>query len=180
MASARAMATRWAWPPDSSRGLRCGQLGDAEALQPVAGHRLGRLPALAARATAERDVVERSEVGEEQLALEDQAHPPLADRRGEQVGVAQERRALDVDEPRDRVEQAALAGAVRADDGQHLPGLGGERGPHPVGDPEVGHELGGHGVPSQWSRSATSTPIETTSITRLSESAASWSACRVT
>ena len=36
------------------------------------------------------------------------------------------------------------------------------------------------GVPSQWSRNAISTPIETTSITRLSESAASWSACRVT
>ena len=37
-----------------------------------------------------------------------------------------------------------------------------------------------HGVPSQWSRRATRTPTETSSITRLRERAASWSACRVT
>ena len=64
------------------------------------------------------------------------------------------------------------------------PGSAVKAGVHPVGDPEVRDEPvlrdRAHGVPSQWSRSATSTPIETTSMTRLSDSAASWSDWRVT
>ena len=78
------------------------------------------------------------------------------------------------------VQQAALAGTVGSDHGKHLTRLGRESRLHPAGHAQVGDEGRAHGVPSQWSRSATSTPIETTSMTRLSESAASWSACRVT
>ena len=125
---------------------------------------------------------------EQQLALEDQAHPSLADRHGQQVGAAQHGPALHVDEPGHGVQERALASTVGSDDRQHLARLGGEGGPDAVGDPQVGHEPavrggvegGAHGVPIQWSRSATSTPIETSSITRLSDSAASWSAWRVT
>ena len=92
--------------------------------------------------------------------------------------------ALDVDEACQGVEQGALAGAVGPDDGQHLARLGGERGVDAVGDPQVGDERSGggraHGVPNQWSRRATRTPTETSSISRLIEMAASWSAWRVT
>ena len=139
---------------------------------------------LAAGPQAEGDVVQGGEVREEQLPLEHQPDPPLADGQGEQVGAAEVRAALHVDEPGDGVEQRALAGAVGPDDGQDLAGLGGERGVDAVGDPQVGHEPSSrgraHGVPSQWSRRATRTPTETSSITRLRERAASWSACRVT
>ena len=118
---------------------------------------------------------------EQQLALEHQADLALAHRRSQQVGAAQVGMALHVHQPRQRVEQRALAGAVGPDDREHLARLDREGGLHPVGDPEVRDEaVGRHGVPSQWSRSAISTPTETSSMTRLSEMAASWSACRVT
>ena len=121
---------------------------------------------------------------EEQLSLEHQPDPALADGQGEQVGGAEVCAALHVDEPGDGVEQRALAGAVGPDDGQDLARLGGERGVDAVGDPQVCHELPSrgraHGVPSQWSRRATRTPTETSSITRLIDRAASWSAWRVT
>ena len=52
-------------------------------------------------------------------------------------------------------------GGAQPVDGQdeHLARRGREGRVHPAGDPEVRHERRRHGVPSQWSRSATSTPI---------------------
>ena len=50
VARARARATRWAWPPDSVRGLACGVLGEAEPLEPARGLGAGRSALRAPRA----------------------------------------------------------------------------------------------------------------------------------
>ena len=76
-ASARASATRWACPPDSCRGLRPGVLGQADPVQPArrpAARAVAPVDAAAAR--AERDVVQRGQVREEQVVLEHHADRP--------------------------------------------------------------------------------------------------------
>ena len=182
MASARAIATRWAWPPESWRGLR-----SASSPMPKRSSQ-ARASASASlrwvpRARGPKATLARArQVREEELPLEDQPHGPVAGRDLQQVDPAEPGVALGRHQAGQRPHQGRLPGAVGADHRQHLPGAGLERGLHPVGDAHGDVEaLGaGHGVPSQRSRSARSTPIDTSSITMLNASAASWSDWRVT
>ena len=80
---------------------------------------------------------------------------------------------VDGDEPRDRGEQRRLAGAVRAEEGDRLPGLGPQRDREPErapSQPDV--EVETH-APSHRSRRDTSTTTEMTTSTRLSAIAVS-------
>ena len=68
---ARPMATRWRWPPESSRGRRSSRLADAQhlgsAVAPgVSISALGELP----RPQAEGDVLEDVQIGVERVVLE--------------------------------------------------------------------------------------------------------------
>ena len=155
--------------------LAVGEVADAEAVQPVAGERLPRPPRLTPRARGPKATLSRArQVGEEQLALEDQPDLALADRGLQQVGVAQPGVALAGDEAGQRVQQGGLAGAVGADDAEDLAGLGGRRPPRTRSVTrrsaiQAVHGAGAHGVPSQRSRSGEQHADETTSITRLSD-----------
>ena len=155
-----------------------GQLPDPEPVEPAAGGVLRLAASDPPGARPEGNVGEGSEVGEEQLLLEDQADPAVLRRSGQQWLAVERRGALGRDQAGERLDQAGLAGAVGADHGQHLTRLEAEGGLDPAGDGEVDGEPA-H-VPSHRSRRSSSTATETTSITRLSASAASWSDWRVT
>ena len=152
---------------------------------PGSRRRAGR----AAGSRAERDVVQGGEVREQQLVLEHQPDPaPVADAAGAEPGrlspsvraALGRRRAR-----RRRASSVRLAGAVGADHGHDLAGLGGERGVDAVGDPRSDHvpSVPGHALTAsrnQRSRSSDEHPTETSSSTRLRARAASWSVCSAT
>ena len=78
MASARASAARWAWPPEILRRLASGRgrrrrRGRATAAPPPVAVGLGGAP----RAGAEGHVLQHGEVGEQQVVLEHDADRPL-------------------------------------------------------------------------------------------------------
>ena len=114
--SARPIATRWRWPPESWLGRRLQQMLDLQGL----GDRRDRLVALglrhAAHLHAEGHVLRHRHVGIERVGLEH--HRDVALRRMQIV----DRLAVDADlagadrlEARDGVEQRRLAAARRAD-----------------------------------------------------------------
>ena len=86
-ARARASATRWACPPESCRGWRRAMLGQPDPVQPLRRpSRRACGPGRAVAARPEGDVVQRGQVREEQVVLEDDAdRPPV--RRDEGAGV---------------------------------------------------------------------------------------------
>ncbi len=96
------------------------------------------------------------------------------------VIVVEDGRAVCGHETRQRAHERRLAGAVGADHRDHGARPGVEPHARPARDGQVDVQAGRHGVPSQRPRSRTSTATETTSITRLSARAASWSLWRVT
>ena len=139
----------------------------------------------AAGAQPEGDVLERGEVVEQQVALEDHGdRTPL--RGDEDVGrgvvetlpVEVDAAAVDGQQPGQAAERRALARAVRSEHGDDLPGLGVEldvereraHRPH-----QAGGERHACGLPPprNRSRSATSTPKETAMRTRLRTMASS-------
>ena len=116
VASARAIATRCAWPPESSRGLRSARspMPKRSSQSRATRVRLARLRAAGAR--TEGDVVQGGQVGEQQLALEDQADAAVAGGEREQVGAAEPRAGPSpATEPGERAHQGRLPGAVGPD-----------------------------------------------------------------
>ena len=162
-------------------GTTAGELSDPQPVKPLQSGGAGLGARDAARAEPERDVLQGGEVGEQHLVLEDHADPTLPHRQRAKFAAVQPDRALGGDQAGDRAQQRGLAGAVRPDHGEHLAGLGGERHRDPAGHRDVDLQAA-HVVPtpSQRSRSANRTLTDTSSITRLSASAASVSAWRVT
>ena len=118
--SARARATRWAWPPEiwSACGLEAGQLDELQHLgDPTLD--LGALHALAAE--PERDVLEDRQVGEQGVVLEDRVDVALERRQPRHV------LALELDQSRRRLLEAAdhpegrrLAAARRPEEAEEL------------------------------------------------------------
>jgi hypothetical protein len=122
LTSARATATRWRWPPESSLGLW--YMRDS---RPTLGERfLGALDALRRRGAVvdqrQLDVVQRGGAGQQVEGLEDEADLLVADAR--QLVVVQFADQLAV-EP-----VAALGGRVEAADQVHQRGLAGAGGAH--------------------------------------------------
>ena len=151
-----------------------GEVAQPDPGQPVAG----RGPGLGAPGPsgpgAEGDVVEGGEVREEHLVLEDHPDRAVPRRERQQVDAAEAGVPGGGHQAGQGVQQRGLAGAVGADHGHHVARLRGERQVDPARHPQVEVERAGHEtpVPSHRSRSATSTPIEIASITRLSAWAA--------
>ena len=124
--SARAIATRCCWPPESWCGCWSRLVGEADPLEQQARPRLGLFARpLADPARGEREVVHHLQVRKEVELLED--HPdPLPD-VGHVRALARDLLALEVDPARverleqvDAAQQRALAAAARPDHRQHL------------------------------------------------------------
>ena len=168
------------------RRLALGEVADAEAVEPLLGQCVRLRTRHPPRPRPEADVGQGGQVREQPLALEDHADAAVARRETKQVDAVEPGVPLGGRQSGERPDQRGLAGAVGPDHGAHRTGPDGEGGAHPVGDREVDLEAPAgrrgltHGVTSQRSRSASRTTIETTSITRLRASAASWSDWRVT
>ena len=120
----------------------------------------------------------RGEVREQHLVLEDHPDPAVLGRHGEQVGAVQHRPAAAGTSPARARTSEVLPAPLGPITATTSPGSARQRHLDPAGHLQLYVEA--HGVPNQRSRSSSSTPIETISITRLSASAASWSAWRVT
>ena len=127
IASARAIATRCCWPPESWPGILLRLLGDAHPLEQL--HRRAPRPRalrqLAHLARRQRDVVEHGEVREEVELLEH--HPRLAADLLDVADVVGQLDAVDDDAARvvlleavDAADHRRLARARRADDDDDL------------------------------------------------------------
>ncbi len=126
MTSARAIATRCCWPPDSWCGYDRSFSGQAHAGEQLARPLLG----LAARdllhpARPESEVVHHAQVREEVELLEDDADPlpdlvDLDASLGDLLALEEDPPALDRLQQVDRAEQRALAAPARADDDEGL------------------------------------------------------------
>ena len=119
--SARPIATICCWPPESAvRGRVAALREDRE----EAVDRLQRPRALAAELAADEEVLLDRERRKEPPALRHQRDAALHDlRRGEaadRLAAVAHHLRLDADQAGDRLEQRALAGAVGADQRQHL------------------------------------------------------------
>ena len=129
MASARAIATRCCWPPESCAGYLCACSGmptRSSSSMPTRSASLADQPRT--RIGASVMFCEHREVREEVERLED--HPDLAPDGGDVAHVVGELDAVDDDlaalvllEPVDGADERRLAGAGRAEDDDHLAGL---------------------------------------------------------
>ncbi len=163
-------------------GATARELPDPQPVQPLQSDGAGLGARDAARAEPERDVLQGGEVREQHLVLEDHADPALAHRQ-------RASRSL----PFSRTVPSAGTRPATAPSSEVLPApfgpitastspgsaVSGHRDPagHRDVDLQAAHVVP---TPSQRSRSANRTPTDTSSITRLSASAASVSAWRVT
>ena len=128
LASARAMATRWRWPPERAAGQHARPCPECP---PVSSSSSARSPALLARDAGvehrQLDVAHDRRLGQQVVLLEDEADLLVADRRqlgARQLvhlppveGVAARRRQVEAAEDR---HQRALAGPRGADQGDEL------------------------------------------------------------
>ena len=163
-----------------------GMVGEPDACQPVPGPGSRVLFGDPPGSESEGDVLQRAQVGEQQVVLEDDGDRPLLGPHERVGGRVVERLAVELDAPvvdrqqsGEAAEQGGLARAVRSEDGDGLPALGGEV------DVEVeaaegaddagleGHAAGVRVPPRNRSRSVTRTPKETAMSTRLSTIASS-------
>ena len=149
-------------------------------VQQFLGALVGVAPGSTARARAERHVVQGAQVREQQLALEDEPHLAIPRGEGQEVGAVEDGRPVGGHQTGEGADEGRLPGPVGTDHGHHGAGLGVELDRGPLGNGEVDLQARPHGVPNQRSRRSSSTATETTSITKLSASAASWSLWRVT
>ena len=162
-------------------GHRAG-LGLGQAVQAQAGHRLQRLVAGgllggALGPQAERHVLHRAQVREQQVILEHQANRPVLRRDLDVLGGVFQDRAVQHDPAPGQRQQAhqgpqrgRFAGAVRAEQGKHLTRGDGERGVQvEPGQPQldVGVEHGAQPPPETRRLKIMTTRLTTTS-TRLS------------
>ena len=128
----------------------------------------------------ERNVLERTHVGEQQMVLEHDADGSRLG-RDERVGVGivehvaidRDPAPVDREEPPERTQQRRLARAVRSEHGEHLTGLDGEfhvelerSEPHTDRGVEA-HASAARAPPSQRSRSPMRTANETAIISKL-------------
>ena len=113
VARARARATRCAWPPDSARGLGVRRGRRARAVEPAAAPRPGPRPSGAPGAQAEGDVVERRELGEQEVVLEHHADRAVAGRDEGAGGWVVEHDAVELDRARRRAARARRGPAAR-------------------------------------------------------------------
>ena len=125
MASARASATRWRWPPESCAGKRFSKPRELHQIEQLERAALDLLAARAARprtdAKAEADIVEHSHVAEQRVALEHEADIALLHGELERVLAVEQHAAggRHVEAGED-AEQRRLAGAGRAEQGDEL------------------------------------------------------------
>ena len=132
IASARAMATRCCWPPESWAGyLSAWSAMPTRSSSSIARCSASCLPTAAHLDRAERDVLQDRLVGEEVEALEH--HADLGAQLGERLALLGQRLAVERDralvdglEPVDGAAQGRLAGAGRADHDDDLAALDGE------------------------------------------------------
>ena len=163
-------------------GLGIGLGGDADLGEQVGGDGTGLACGAALRPRSEGDVVERRQVREQQMVLVDDAE--AATLLGNEGGrrpvegdpVEVDGAGVDGEAAGDRSQQCGLAGTVRS---EHR-GDRSRRGAQldlqvEVSEPDRDVGVEGHARVSHRSRRATSTTSETTSSTRLSAMAASWS-----
>ena len=145
LASARAMATRWRWPPESWSGRLCAwSARPSEASSVVRARAHGLLAERAQRAHRQHDVVERRELRQQEVELEHEAQldePQRARARPRPMCVVARpsmqhlARGRQVEQP-EQVEQRGLARARRPGDGDELAGCDGEV--------DVAHQRGRH------------------------------------
>ena len=129
IASARAMATRCCWPPESWAGYLFGLLVDADPRRAAASRAPRPRPwVLRTLIGPEGDVLEDRLVGEQVEALEH--HPDLGAQRCERLALLRQRLAVERDgaavdglEPVDGAAQRRLAGAGRPDHHDDLAAL---------------------------------------------------------
>ena len=125
---ARPIATRWFWPPESSRGLRARYGVRSSSFAAHAIRSLTSLLRRLAQAQAERDVVGDRQVRVERVVLED--HRDVAILRGEVVHDAladRDRPVADLLEAGDHAQRGRLAAARRSDEDEELAVLDVER-----------------------------------------------------
>ncbi len=122
--------------------LGAGVCGQAHALQQLGGPGAGLRLAGAPAARPEGDVVQGAQVGEEQVVLEDHADRARLGRRAVQGGAVETQMAVgEGDETGERPQGGGLPGAVGAEQGHDVAGVGGQRDVEPEGA-AVDHEMG--------------------------------------
>ena len=124
-ASARASATRWRWPPESSDGRRLRQHVELHQAQQVhdrlADLRLGRPDRAGPDPQPEGDVLEHAHVPEQRVVLEHEPDLALAHRLiGRVLAVEADRAAVGRLQPGDDAQQRGLARPGRAEQRHQL------------------------------------------------------------
>ena len=129
LASARAMARRWRWPPDSTAGIGVGLVADPEQIEQVAGPALGGLALRAGEHGGQDHVLQRRHALEQVEELEHDADvaaahagQPVLVPAGDLLAGDHDRALVGEVEAGDEVEQRRLAAARRAHDGDELAG----------------------------------------------------------
>ena len=127
LTSARAIVTRWRWPPESSSGTWSAQSARSTSVERLERPAPRLLRADARDEQRQLDVLDRREDRHQVVELEDEAHPPRAVVGALAVGHRREGDALDQDlaavdrvEAGEAVEQRRLAAAGRPHDRDHL------------------------------------------------------------
>ena len=174
VAIARASATRWACPPESSRGFRLPSSPAPTRTSAFAAARRASRPLRATAAEPERHVLEHGEVREQQVVLKHHAdRPPLGLHEHpiavvEHVAVELDPPSLDRHQTGERAQQGRLARAVGTEDRDGLT-LAGVKLRVEVQRTQLERDLRGHGhpTPSQRSRRNASTATHTASSTML-------------
>ena len=120
-ASARAIATRCCWPPDSSRGKRRANFDMPTMRSESSTRSTDQVLRRAARIEAEGDVLGNAHVGKQRVVLDDHREAALIGRQVRHVGPADEDApGGGTHEPGDRTQRGRLARARRADHGENF------------------------------------------------------------
>ncbi len=125
--SARAMATRCCWPPESSRGRWLGPVGEPDPLEVLPRPAVALAPRHALVVERQGDVLDRGLEGDQVEGLEDEAEELAPEHRGARLGEVLHQLAVErvlalvvvVEEP-EHVEEGRLAGARGAHDRHQL------------------------------------------------------------
>ena len=119
--SARASATRWAWPPETWVGLRFSKPGELDEGQHLADAALDLAVLDLLAAQAEGDVLVDREVREEGVVLEDGVDvPPVRRQPGHVLAVQLDQAGRRLLEAADHAQRRGLAAAGRPQEGEEL------------------------------------------------------------